>query len=132
MGLAAIVVLGGSALVYLVASLALATTPMARVREAAARGHARAEREYTAYLGWLVALLFGGPPVIIGVWALAFAWPEPWRAFSILGWAMLFGLPASIPGALAVGIRLVLELSRSAGTTLSPRCPVPWRRWSLS
>jgi hypothetical protein len=125
--LATIVVLGGSALLYLVATLALATTPMGRVRAAALRGHARAEREYRAYLGWLVTLLFGGPVVIVALWAVAFAWPEPWRAFSILGWAMLFGLPASAPGALAVGGRLTLELSRSNGASLSPRCPVPGR-----
>jgi hypothetical protein len=129
--LATIVVLGGSALVYLVAALALATTPTGRLRAAALRGHARAEREYRAYLGWLVSLLFGGPVVIVALWALEFAWPEPWQAFSNLGLAMMFGLPASTPGALAVGARLTLELSRSNGASLSPRCPVPRGRWSL-
>jgi hypothetical protein len=126
MGLVTVVVLGGSALLYLVAALAMATTPMGEVRRAAARGREAAEREYAGYLGWLAVLLFGGPLVIVALWAAAFAWPEPWRALEGLGWAMLFALPASMPGALAVGIRLVLELSRTDGTPTTPRCPVPW------
>jgi hypothetical protein len=126
MDLTVIVALGGSALVYLVAAAAVATTPMGNVRRAAARGRPEAQREYANYLGWLITLFFGGPIVIVALWTVALTWPELWRAGEGLAWAMLFGLPASAPGALLAGMRLVVELSRAGGAPVAPRCPLPW------
>jgi hypothetical protein len=125
------ITVGVAVLMNFVAALVVASTPMGRVRRAAARGRVRAQREYSAFLGWLLVLLFGGPVVVICLFALLFSWPEPWRAPDVMGWAMLFGTLVTGPGVLAVAVRLTAEAARSDGPPFAPRCPVSCSRPGL-
>jgi len=115
-------------LVNLIASLVVATTPMGRVRRAAARGRPGAQREYGEFLGWLLLLLFGGPAVVFALLALLISWPEPWRVLDGLFWVVLLGTFVTCPGILALTARIVVEGARNDGSPMGVRCPVSCRR----
>ena len=115
-------VLGFGFLPYLLVVVVVATTPMGRVRRAAARGRPYARDEHESLLGWLVVLLVGGPAIpFVGIMVLLVSSSGLEFLFRATPFAVFGSLFLTCPALLLLGTRLTAESARGVG---SPRCPV--------